>query len=89
MPYMYDALYLYLKGHSQSSITLSFFGIEEILGRPLPPDAEERSEWWSNEANEHPDNMQCLAWLQLGYRAFPDFTSRTVRFERGAASAAR
>jgi hypothetical protein len=89
MAYMYDALYLYLQGHPQSSITLSFSRIEQIIGRPLPQEAEQRPEWWSNEANKHPDNVQCLAWLQLGYRAFPDFTLRTVRFERGGASAPR
>jgi len=79
MTYKYDALYLYLKGHSQAPTTLSFRAIERIIGRPLPPEAETSAEWWTNE---YSNGVQALAWLQAGYMAFPDFTTRTVRFDR-------
>jgi hypothetical protein len=83
MTYRYDSLYLYLKGHSASSITLSFSCVERIIGRPLPPESATHAEWWTNESSKYPYNMQCLAWLQSGLRAFPDFISQTVRFDRG------
>jgi hypothetical protein len=78
----YDALYLYLKRRSESSFKLTFSGIERIICHPLPSDAEKRPDWWANETNQDTNDAQCRAWLQAGYKAFPDLALRTVMFRR-------
>jgi len=75
----YDALYRYLKERSEASINLTFSGIERIIHHPLPSDAEKRPTWW---ANDNVNDAHCHAWLQAGYKAFPNLASRTVVFRR-------
>lgn len=58
--------------------TMSFADVEQILGRPLPPTARRRPQWWANNDNRH---VQARAWLDVGYvTADVDLAAETVTF---------
>lgn len=76
----YDPLRDFLTaGHGQT-LELSFRQVEQLVG-PLPDTARERPQWWANEAGDT-THVQCLAWRDAGYSAFPDLNARSVRFEK-------
>ena len=77
-----DRLQLHLKRLAAPSITLSFSNIERVIGGPLPPTAEQRVEWWTNETNSATRHLQCHAWQDAGYNASPNLDARTVTFRR-------
>jgi hypothetical protein len=78
----YDPLRAHLRASGASSITLSFSEIEALLDESLPPTAERRPEWWANETNPASRHVQCHAWRDAGYNAFPNLGARTVMFRR-------
>ncbi len=46
-------------------VTLTFAGIEKIIGAPLPASAREYRAWWSNNERGH---VQAKQWLEVGWR---------------------
>jgi hypothetical protein len=77
----YDVLERYLAGVPESSVTLSFQRIEDVMGDRLPPNARGDHAWWANTRN--PDRMQARAWLDAGWKV------ERVDLEREAVSFVR
>jgi len=78
----YDPLRLHLKRVATSSTVLTFTEIERVIGTSLPPTAGKRSEWWANEISPASRHVQCHAWRDAGFNAFPNLTGQTVTFRR-------
>ena len=76
-PSKYDPLRDFLRGHSGEAVELSFPELAQIVGG-LPRSAYAYRPWWANNRS-HP---QAKAWLEVGYEAVVDWTSRKVRFYR-------
>ena len=55
--------FLSSRPQSQSRIGVALIVIEQLLGRPLPPQARSRS-WWTND----PSVAHSRAWLDAGWR---------------------
>jgi hypothetical protein len=81
---IYDPLKQRLASEVGDSIVVTFAEIETILVRTLPRSAYEYPAWWANEESDETSPVQCLAWLSAGFRATPDLSRRTVKFERYA-----
>jgi len=63
------------RGHS----VMTFNEIEEILGKPLPPSARQREEWWSNSPSGH---SQARAWMRASYKTSKvDLAGEKVEFK--------
>lgn len=60
---------------------MSFTDIERQIGALLPKSAQ-RAQWWANEASDATAHVQCRAWREAGYDAFPAVDRETVRFQR-------
>jgi hypothetical protein len=72
----YDPLREHLCLTGERSVTLSFVGIDEIVGG-LPRSAGEYREWWAND--DH--HVQARAWRAAGYKVDSvDLSRCTVRF---------
>jgi hypothetical protein len=82
----YDPLRLHLKRATTSSIVLTFAEIERVIGAGLPPTAAKRSEWWANETSPASRHVQCQAWRDAGFNAFPNLGARIVTFRRVGSS---
>jgi hypothetical protein len=80
----YDPLCKHLHQQVNGSVILTFCDIESILGDLLPPSAGKYPEWWANETNPHTTHTQCKAWLEAGFKAFPNLAAREVRFAKGS-----
>jgi hypothetical protein len=78
----YDPLYEFLKRRSSPEIKLKMSDIERMIGESLPRSAKTYNAWWANEENPKSSHVQCEAWRDAGYGAFPDFRSGTVTFRR-------
>ena len=61
----YYPLFEYLQSSGQDEITLTFAGIETLLGLELPPSARSRRAWWSNRSK---GALQASAWMEAGYQ---------------------
>ena len=57
----YDALRDYLAGLDQTSVTMSFERVEELVGR-LPPSARKHRPWWANDSK-----VEAQAWRAAGW----------------------
>jgi hypothetical protein len=62
------------------TLEMSFREIERVIGAMLPNSAQ-RPQWWANERRET-THVQCRAWLDEGYEAFPVSGADRVRFKR-------
>jgi len=60
----YQPLLEYLRGSSQSEITLSFTEIETLMGDSLPDSARNERRWWGNRSK---GALQASAWMNAGY----------------------
>lgn len=78
----YEPLRRHLQGLGLASVALTFDEIEKVLGASLPFSARSRVEWWANEIISKSRHVQCRAWQDAGYRAFPNLTQKTVTFRR-------
>lgn len=68
----------FLHGAS-SPVTLRFFEIEAILGRPLPASARRHRPFWAN----HPSHPLARQWLAVGWRAeHVDLADELIRLVR-------
>ncbi len=76
-PSKYDPLRDFLRRHSGGAVELTFSDLAQIVGG-LPRSAYAYRPWWTNNRS-HP---QAKAWLEVGYEAVVDWTSRKVRFYR-------
>lgn len=76
----YQALFGYLDHQHARTVVLSFFEMESLLGRPLPPIARHDDGWWTAAATR--SSRQADAWMEAGRTARPNFAARTVAFER-------
>ena len=79
----YRLLGEYLTQQKGASCTLTFGGIERIIGDSLPPSARNPrncAAWWSNDGT-HP---QARSWMQAGWHSAgrPDVDAGQVRFVR-------
>lgn len=77
----YDPLSRYLRRQTSAELALTFAEIENLLTVLLPKSAR-RSEWWCNETSQSSTHVQCRAWLQAGYHAFPAISREQVTFRR-------
>lgn len=77
----YDPLSARLAAHTEDSWTVTFAGLEAVLGFTLPKTARSSDAWWSNTA-ERPHN---LAWTREGWEAEADRAGETVTFRRKGA----
>ncbi len=62
----YAPLYAWLIGQPANinNIPATFGQIEAVLGRPLPPTAREKPQWWENNPAQH---SHACAWLEAGF----------------------
>lgn len=70
----------------QSTVTVSFDQVAELVGG-LPPSAYEYRQWWANDSKS-----EARAWRSVGWhvdRHGVDFGARTVRFARGKVGGTR
>ncbi len=75
----YRPLFDHLQAAPADEVTLTFAGIEALLGTSLPASAQSRG-WWSNRGR---GSLQAAAWLDAGYRVHDvDVVQRQVVFRR-------
>lgn len=77
----YDPLRRFLRRQRLDVVEMSFTDIERQIGALLPKSAQ-RPQWWANEASDATAHVQCRAWREAGYDAFPTVDRETVRFQR-------
>ena len=81
MPSVYQPLGAYLARQPGPAHTLTFREIEVRLGRPLPPSASGRRNWWNNH---HAHAHAHYGWLAAGWRvASADLVRQRVTFRKG------
>ena len=79
----YEKLLEFLRNVSQtqSSLTLTFSEIEEIISEPLPASAKKYRPWWANEKDG--THSQRLAWMNAGWLVDKvDLSFSRVTFKR-------
>jgi hypothetical protein len=82
MPINHQQLIPYLDAQQPPVVTLTFAGIEALVG-PLPRSARQRSTWWSAAPQHRFRVAHIYAWFHAGYVAdVPDFAAGTVTFRR-------
>ena len=81
----YDALKRLLRRQRVNEVLLSFREIECAIGNILPKSAE-RPQWWANVADPTGRQIQCRAWLDVGFEAYLLKGADRVRFQRKAQS---
>ena len=77
----YAPLYNYLRRKPGTEIQLTFADIERVIGQLLPKSAF-RPQWWANERSPRSRHVQCTAWLDAGYEAYPLPKDELVTFKR-------
>ena len=80
VPAEYLSLYSYLERRYASIVVLTFEQMEALLGFALPASACTEPDWWTSDpvlANRYSE-----AWTGAGRTAVPNFSARTVTFER-------
>ena len=80
VPREYASLYTYLEHRYASVVVLTFEQMEALLGFALPVSACTERDWWSVAAVHPPRHS--AAWVEAGRTATPNFSTRTVTFER-------
>jgi DNA-binding XRE family transcriptional regulator len=75
----YHPLYRALEAAGTGNVSLTFGEIEALLGRPLPPSARSRRDWWGNRNKAN----QASAWMEAGYHVVElDLPGERVTFAR-------
>ncbi len=75
---VYDPLRAWLKNQT---VTVSFAGLEKVLGRALPPSARKHRSWWYNGSVGY--HSQATAWHMAGWRVQSiDLVKERVTFEQ-------
>ena len=59
----YQPLFDYLRQAPSDEVKLTLAEIESLLGKPLPPSAKTRRDWWGNRRGA----LQASAWMAAGY----------------------
>lgn len=53
------------------------------MGQPeLVDSAFNYRQWWANEVPTEKSHSQSKAWMEAGYKAYPDMNNRTVVFKK-------
>ena len=73
----YEPLLNYLKECKQTTITLSYDEIEEIISSKLPVSAHNHRQWWENYPS-----AQGKAWLGANYKVESVLFSKSITFIR-------
>ena len=66
----YTPLYDYLRRKPGPKVEMSFVQIERVI-RAMLPNGASRPQWCANEVSSQTRHVQCSAWLDAGYEAFP------------------
>jgi cytidine deaminase len=77
----YSNLYDFLTGKEEkvAIVKLTVLDIEEVLGFKLPDAAfKYMTAWWAND----PEHTQAGAWLDAGWKAYPQKDGKTIAFMR-------
>ena len=75
----------YLKNLDQTSITMSFSQIEDIINSSLPASAFKYKEWWANDTISHVQSR--LGWLTVEWKTMEvDLDNKCVIFMRAQKS---
>ena len=80
VPAEYLSLYTYLERRYASIVVLTFEQMEALLGFALPAAACTERDWWTGAPLL--TNRYSEAWIGAGRTAMPNFSARTVTFER-------
>lgn len=80
VPAEYLSLYTYLERRYASIVVLTFEQMEALLGFALPASARSERDWWTG--GPALTNRYSEAWIGAGRTAMPNFSARTVTFER-------
>ena len=77
--------YLAAQGRAGAGrLTLTFGELEEVLGRPLPPQARSDPEWWGNNVRSKQGRLgatyRWYGWLSVGWAAEADVAAGVVTF---------
>lgn len=81
----YYPLFEHLQRCQQSETALTFADIENIMGKPLPTSARNKTNWWSNR--DSASALQAGAWINAGYQVKAvDLQQQTVNFNKFEAS---
>lgn len=80
VPAEYLSLYTYLERRYASIVVLTFEQMEALLGFALPAPACTERDWWTGAPLL--TNRYSEAWIVAGRTAMPNFSARTVTFER-------
>ncbi len=72
----YDPLRDFLAARAESTVTLTFSEIDDLVGA-LPPSARKYEVWW---LNNDPSHQHCQSWGEAGYTAHPDLRGGRVTF---------
>jgi hypothetical protein len=80
VPAEYLSLYTYLENRHASIVVLTFEQMEALMGSALPATASTERTWWTDTAVR--TNPHSEAWAKAGRTATPNFSARTVTFER-------
>ena len=79
----YKPLYDYLKKKSKDEYCFTFDELAHLLGLPeLVDSAFNLRQWWENEVPSEKSHSQSKAWMEAGYKAYPDMNNRTVVFKK-------
>ncbi len=81
MASVYQPLGAYLARQPGPTCVLTFREVEARLGRPLPPSACARRDWWNNR---HVQSHAYHGWLAAGWRIVSvDLECQLVTFRKG------
>ena len=74
----YDPLCDYLLECKTDKVRLTFSEIEKIIGRRLPPSANNYREWWANDTSH---TQAANGWLAAGWQTLEvSFGFKVVQF---------
>jgi hypothetical protein len=82
VPEKYSAFYTYLERRYSSTVVLTFYDIEALLGFPLPSAARSDQTWWTGTSTGGDRHSQ--AWSAAHRTAKPNLAAQTVEFVRVA-----
>ena len=82
VPAEYRSLHKYLKDRYADTVVLTFAEIEDLLGWVLPDLARRQQQWWANADTDAASSVQSRSWTAASRTATPNFSARTVVFER-------
>ena len=84
----YNALEQYLRGKTDSEVTLTFAQIEKIVGTLLPASSVEHRAWWGNQ-EDTTRHAHKRAWKNAGFKVTEVYQHRHsgwVKFSRNGSA---